>query len=210
MGACRIRRELSRPYEPRRLAHSPDLSLAQAVELALRGEEAAVRLLVDRACTLSLRTAYAVVGTRDQALEVSQDVAVDVIRGLKGLREPAAFDAWVHRICSRHARRALRLRALRRRQEVPLALAPEMATNETHAELVATRSALAAALRDLTPRQQVAIVLRYVHDLSDAEIAAAIGCREGSVHALLSRARTTLRKSAHVANLRPVTQRSPT
>jgi DNA-directed RNA polymerase specialized sigma24 family protein len=35
-----------------------------------------------------------------------------------------------------------------------------------------------------------------VHDLSDAEIAAALGCRQGTVHALLSRGRQALRRDA--------------
>jgi len=37
--------------------------------------------------------------------------------------------------------------------------------------------------------------LRYVHDLSHAEIAAALGCRVGTVDSLLSRARSALRDS---------------
>ena len=35
--------------------------------------------------------------------------------------------------------------------------------------------------------------LHYVHDLSDSEIAKALGCRRGTVNSLLSRARSKLR-----------------
>ena len=49
-------------------------------------------------------------------------------------------------------------------------------------------------LAKLPVKQQFALVLRYVHDLSDEEIAAALGCRPGTVHALLSRGRVALRR----------------
>lgn len=39
----------------------------------------------------------------------------------------------------------------------------------------------------------MALVLRYVHDLNDREIAAALGCRRGTANALLSRGRAGLR-----------------
>jgi RNA polymerase sigma-70 factor (ECF subfamily) len=65
------------------------------------------------------------------------------------------------------------------------------------------RGALADALSELPPKQRVALALRYVHDLSDAEIAAALGCRQGTVHALLSRGRAALRHDPQLALLAP-------
>jgi RNA polymerase sigma factor (sigma-70 family) len=59
--------------------------------------------------------------------------------------------------------------------------------------VLAARAALVPALGALKPRQRVALALRYVHDLSDAEIADALGCQAGTVHALLSRGRAALR-----------------
>jgi RNA polymerase sigma-70 factor (ECF subfamily) len=49
------------------------------------------------------------------------------------------------------------------------------------------------------PKQRVALVLRYVHDLSDVQIAGALGCRVGTAHALLSRGRAALRHDATLA-----------
>lgn len=66
---------------------------------------------------------------------------------------------------------------------------------------LAARRALAAAFALLPPKQRLALVLRYVHDLSDAEIAAALGCRTGSVHALLSRGRKALRYDPQLAEI---------
>ncbi len=50
------------------------------------------------------------------------------------------------------------------------------------------------ALATLNERQRVAIVLRYYEDLSEADIADAIGCRPGTVKSLLSRGLTQLRE----------------
>lgn len=164
--------------------------------------------LARRACTLALRTAAAIVRSREVAADIAQDVAVDVLRSAHRLRDPAAFDAWVHRITVRHALRYLGKRGRVRRAEVPLALLPESdepaAVDGTDREgLLATRDALTAALAELPPKQRIALALRYVHDLSDADIAAALRCREGTVHALLSRGRAGLRRDPLLAQLAP-------
>jgi RNA polymerase sigma-70 factor (ECF subfamily) len=169
-----------------------------------RGDADAADALARRACRLALRTAAAILSSRDEASDVAQDVAVDVLRSLGRLREAEAFDAWVHRITVRHALRALRRRRDSRAAETPLALMLE--ADEPAAPLgpdrelvLATRSALAGALAALPPKQRVALALRYVHDLSDDQIAAALGCRPGTVHALLSRGRATLRRDDQLA-----------
>jgi RNA polymerase sigma-70 factor (sigma-E family) len=51
-----------------------------------------------------------------------------------------------------------------------------------------------SALSALPPRQRAAIVLRYVEDLSERDIAAVLQCRPGTVKSMLSRARDVLRR----------------
>ena len=162
--------------------------------------------LARAATRLALRTASALVGNRDEATDIAQDVAVDALRSLHKLRDPNAFDAWVHRITVRHALRHLKKRRSAGAIETPLALladadqppAPEGLDRDT---ILATRSALATALAELPPKQRLALALRYVHDLSDTEIAAALDCRPGTVHALLSRGRNALRQDKQLAEL---------
>jgi RNA polymerase sigma factor (sigma-70 family) len=50
------------------------------------------------------------------------------------------------------------------------------------------------ALRSLPRRQQEATVLRYVRDLPLADVAAAMGCAEGTAKSHLARAREALRE----------------
>ena len=54
---------------------------------------------------------------------------------------------------------------------------------------------LVAAIRTLPNRQRTAIALRYVADLPQADIAAAMGVAPGTVAALLHQARTNLRQT---------------
>jgi RNA polymerase sigma-70 factor (ECF subfamily) len=172
------------------------------------GDGAAAEVLARRACRLALRTAAVILHSREEAADVAQDVAVDVLRSLPKLRQPEAFDAWVHRITVRHALRQLRRRRATQAVETPLALIaerdePPAPEGPDRAALAAARSMLAAALAKLPPRQRLALALRYVHDLSDAEIAAALGCRIGTAHSLLSRGRAGLRHDAGLADLAP-------
>lgn len=187
-------------------AKSPPVSIATEVERCQQGDAAATEILAARAARLALRTAAALLESREEAGDVSQDVAVDVLRSLGKLRDPEAFDGWVHRITVRHALRLLKRRRGARRAETPLALLPEAAEpvlpeGVDRETLLAARQALAAAVGELPAKQRLALALRYVHDLPDSEIAAALGCRVGSVHALLSRGRTALRHDPDLAEL---------
>jgi RNA polymerase sigma factor (sigma-70 family) len=63
-----------------------------------------------------------------------------------------------------------------------------------HGALIALqRDAVVAALQGLTARQREAIVLRYYADLSEAEIAAAMGISRGAVKSHTARGMAALR-----------------
>lgn len=181
-------------------------SIAVKVELFRDGDAYAAEELARYAVRLALRTAAAIVASREEASDIAQDVAVEVLRSLGKLRDPEAFDAWVHRITVRHALRRLKRRRRAREAETPLGLLAEAAQPAAPQDVdpdavIAARQALATALSKLPPKQRLALALRYVHDLSDAEIAAALGCREGTVHAHLSRARQALRRDAQLVEV---------
>ena len=47
----------------------------------------------------------------------------------------------------------------------------------------------------LTPRQRLAVVLRYYEDLSEKQIADILNCRPGTVKSLLARSNATLKEA---------------
>ncbi len=167
---------------------------AELLRRCAAGDPSARAVVAERALTLSLRTALAVVAGRDEAQDIAQDSAIDALRDIAQLRDPAAFDAWVHRLAARRAIRHARRRRVREVAELPLSrLTEPEQPGRLDVDVVGERALLVPALARLPARQRTAMALRYVHDLSDAEIAAALGCRVGTVHALLSRARSALR-----------------
>jgi RNA polymerase sigma-70 factor (sigma-E family) len=92
-------------------------------------------------------------------------------------------DAWVLKVASREA-----LRHVPRRPPAP---APTPGRDD--ADDVVLRMALAAALVRLPRRQRETIVLRYLCDLSEAEVAVALGVSAGTVKTHLHRALASLR-----------------
>lgn len=179
-----------------------------AVERACRNDPEALELVARLALRLALRTSAAMLGSRQDAVDIAQDVAIDVLHGLRGLRDPSRFDAWVHRIAARRTLRYLRSRRGRARaertleeleeQEHPTTSLCEDALSEQWSAAPAIRQALA----ELPPRQRLALALRYVAGLTDSEIAEVLSCRRGTACSLLSRGRTALQANPLLVELR--------
>jgi len=71
--------------------------------------------------------------------------------------------------------------------------APDMPSAEQGAISLLERAAVIAALRTLPPRQREALVLKYYADLSEAQIAAAMGISRGAVKSHTARGVAALR-----------------
>ena len=56
-----------------------------------------------RALRVARRTALGVLGDPEAAADIAQDVAITALRRAGSLRDPAALDAWLHRIAVRAA-----------------------------------------------------------------------------------------------------------
>jgi RNA polymerase sigma-70 factor (ECF subfamily) len=141
-----------------------------------------------RALQVARRTALGVLGDPEAAADIAQDVAITAVRRAGSLRDPAALDAWLHRIAVRAALRESRRSGRRRAAERAGHDPPGAPARD--AQPVAGSLAL---LDGLPARQRAALTLRYVHDLTDAEIARALRCRPGTVRSLLSRGRDAVR-----------------
>lgn len=72
--------------------------------------------------------------------------------------------------------------------------------------MVAERDYLMRALAALPRRQRTVLVLRYFNDLSDPEIAGALGCSVGTVKSQASRGLARLRESAESGAAAPAAQ----
>jgi RNA polymerase sigma-70 factor (ECF subfamily) len=142
-----------------------------------------------RALRVGLRTALGVLGDREAAAEVAQEVAIVAYRRHGSLRDPDALDSWLYRTTVRAALRE----AKRSRTRVDAERAAALPESSADADALAAAQLLAG----LPPRQRAALTLRYVHDLDDHAIATALGCRRGTVRSLLSRGLSTLREQTN-------------
>jgi RNA polymerase sigma factor (sigma-70 family) len=143
--------------------------------------------VAERALKVARPVALGVLGDRDAAADVAQEVAIVAVAEVARLRDPEALDGWLRRIA---VRRALdRARRNRRRREAELA----HQNGRPAAEEADALDGALALLAGLPPAQRAALTLRYVHDLTDEDIARALGCRPGTVRSLLSRGRAAVR-----------------
>ena len=64
---------------------------------------------------------------------------------------------------------------------------PERGYDQDLAGPLSDRELVRGLLAGLPPKQRAVLVLRFYSDLSDAEIAADLGCRQGTVRSIVSR-----------------------
>lgn len=160
----------------------PDLSSAgEAPRLATHTPSAnkAMQAAYDAHARQLLRVAFVLTGSTATAEDVVHDVFVQAAGRLADVREPGPY-----------LRTAVvnRCRSLYRRTKA--APAPQLGHD---AELDVGLIELRDSLAELSPKQRAAIVLRYLCDLSDADIADTLGVRQATVRSLIFRGLRELR-----------------
>src|SRR5688572_2538760 len=140
---------------------------------------------------------YALGFVRDfrDAEDVVQEAFVAAWFALPTLAEPAAFAGWLRAIVRHRAHRLLRQKQL---EVAPLASAEAVAADivpaddrvEQHEQV----GSVFAAIADLPPRLREVVVLYYVHDCSQQDIATFLGLTVSTVNNRLHAGRTQLKK----------------
>ena len=138
-----------------------------------------------------VRLATLLVHDVSTAEEVVQDSFVALHAGLHRLRDSEKTLSYLRAAVVNRSRSVLRHRVVVDRN-APKA-APDMPSAEHGAMALIERSSVVAALRLLPDRQREVVVLRFYGDLSEAQIAAAMGITRGAVKSHTSRAMSALR-----------------
>ncbi len=105
------------------------------------------------------------------------------------------FSAWLYRIAHNLVANWHRDRA--RRQEIPLNELPSVPSKEERPETTLVRSqeqdSLLRLIRQIPPERQTLLILKFVENLSNAEIGKIMGRSEGAVKSLYHRTLLALR-----------------
>jgi len=171
-----------------------ELTLARA----RRGEDAACRTLVaryERPVFALLSRLLANTGLAGQIEDLAQETFLRGFRALPTFRAPgpARLSTWLLTIATRLVLDELKVRRpvfepLDSADAVPSAARADELSERNHAA-----SAIARAVRALTPEHRAAFLLREAHGLSYEEVANALEVDVGTVKSRLSRARGALR-----------------
>jgi len=170
---------------------------ARLVVAARAGDQRAYAQLLERHQAVAFRAAYLIAGSRADAEDATQEACVKAWLALASFRTTDPFRPWLVRIAINEARN--RRRASGRREGLALRIAagsrePRLATSaETEALGGEEREQLLAAVTALGEADQLVIAARYFLGLSEAETAAVLRLRRGTVKSRCSRALERLR-----------------
>jgi len=177
---------------------------AELVERCVAGDESACSDLVDQHDRMVYQLAMHLLGEPNEALDLCQEVFLQVFRSLHRFRGQSALRTWIYRITVNQARNRQRWWR-RRRVDEQVSLDEHIQTcgdlpcrsNLTSPDRVLGQKELARriwkALDTLPFDQRTAVILREIEGLSYEEIAFSLGVVVGTVKSRLARARATLR-----------------
>lgn len=165
-----------------------DSALAAAAQ---RGDREAFRRLIERHYDRIFRVAWRVLGSRADAEDAAQEVAIAIAQKLQHFRQDSRFSTWATAITINRCRDMLR----RRKTADALSLAYVERSEADAADGADTALRLAwleAAMAMLEPALRETVTLVLGEAMSHAEAAAILGCSEGTVSWRMHKARKTL------------------
>ncbi|GIW51350.1 MAG: ECF RNA polymerase sigma-E factor [Gemmatimonadales bacterium] len=166
----------------------------EVIERVLEGDTEAFGLLVDRYQDSLAAYAKYMTGNLDEAEDIVQESFVRAFKALRKCKDRDRFSGWLFRIVSNQCKTHLARR--KRRKEEPLASAAQQADlgrAEQQAEAEELRRKVHEALQRIPADQREALVLRYVHGMSLAEMTELLATTVPALKMRLLRGRQNLR-----------------
>ncbi len=195
--------------QPEKVAGPSDIEL---VKQARDGRTEAFDALILRHQNRVYNTAYRMLGSREDALDVTQEIFLTVFRRLDRFEEKARFSTWLYRVAINRCRDELRRRSFVKHTRPQSLDAPMGADRESKIEPAAAdpspaegamadeaKEAVHKALARLPGESREILVLRDLQGLGYDAVAEVLSIPIGTVRSRLSRARGLLRD-----RLRPI------
>lgn len=176
--------------------HIDELRIIQNV---LSGSREQYELLVRENQTKVYNLALKMTGSREDALDISQEVFIKAYVSLSSFRGDSLFSSWVYRLtynmCIDLSRKSKRRKTVpmvftdKDEEDSPLEIPDEAHLPETELEKKELQSEISAAVCDLPEEYRKIFIMREFDGLSYEEIAKSLCISQGTVKSRLSRAR---------------------
>lgn len=163
------------------------------VRRTLDGDGHAFTMLVDRHAPVCLRYATRMLGSVEDAEDVTQDSLYRAYRALGSYEQSTAFRTWLMAILINRCRSALLYRGRREARVRVDADAVQAAFIPADVDAFAARDSIQRALAALHPDLREAFLLKHVEQLSYDEMAAATGIGVSALKMRVKRACDQLR-----------------
>ena len=177
------------------------------VERFVGGETDSFPMLVQRYEARIYSIVYGIMGSRDEAEDLSQEIFIKVYENLGHFKGKSKFYTWIYRItvnaclsAQRKKSRSKRIISMSRLSGVSsnpgeVALADETFSPQKVFRDRELASRIQSAINSLPGILRITFTLREFEDLSYRELARILRCSMGTVKSRLSRARESLRRA---------------
>lgn len=190
--------------------HGEEPATDEALAVKARnGDQDAFAELVRRYQQGVVNLAYRLVGSREEALDLSQEIFLRVYENLDRFDPRRPFKPWLYRIATNYCYDFLRRQGRRREsvEEVSFAAGEALADKHVNPEAAVLRGEVQRVVEEviasLPARYRPAVILRYVEGMSYQEIAEALQLPLGTVKTYLHRSRELLRTALEERGIRP-------
>ncbi|MCG8417906.1 MAG: sigma-70 family RNA polymerase sigma factor [Proteobacteria bacterium] len=171
-------------------------------------DEKAFRDMVERYRDQVYNTTYRMLGNREEAEDLAQEVFITVFKSIDSFRGESKFSTWLYRITVNHCKNRIKYLARRHDRdqreydenvtrdgaEAALTAPARPRSPDRQLEGVEMEQILQRCIAELDDDHRILIVLRDIQDLSYEEIGTITSLPEGTVKSRLHRGRMALRK----------------
>jgi RNA polymerase sigma-70 factor (ECF subfamily) len=169
-----------------REVEDPDL-----IRAAKRGKVEAYNVLISRWEKRVFNYLLRLVGNREDAMDLSQEVFLKAYQNLGRLQDPARFGPWMFRIAHNEAFSLLR----KPRRETDLESAGPERAKRARLEPIELSLAVAGALAGLSEDQRETVILKIYQGFKFEEIAEVLSCPVSTVKSRLYSALDVLKRT---------------
>lgn len=167
----------------------------ELVEKSLEGDGRAFGRLVRKYHNLVFSVVRGIMGQRDDAEDVVQEIFIKIFRNLAGYRREARLSTWIYRIARNEAINAAR----RSRHDFETldessGYASKERSPEEHLERKRSKLLVDELLEPLDEQHRIAIELRYLGEKSYVEISEIMDIPIGTVKTYIYRAKAAMKK----------------